>query len=97
MSEESQIVVPRSFIDLFVPPGAIKPRAGREHIEARYEFCEDLAQMLTEQARARMFELGITQDDVVERMFEGLRHGPAVDEAEARSVVTRLAELMGGH
>lgn len=94
MSEENQIVVPRSFIELFVPPGRIKPTASREHIMERYELCEDLAQMLTEQARARLFELGIAESDVLERTFAGLRSGEVVDEAEARWVVRRLAELL---
>lgn len=94
MTEESQIVVPRSFIDLFVPPGRIKPTAPREHILERYEFCEDLAQMLVEEARARLFGLGIAESDVLERMLAGLRAGTVVDEAQAGWIVRRLAELL---
>ena len=95
MSEDSQIVVPPSFVALFVEPGRIKPSMPREHIAARHEFCEDLAQMLMEPAQTKRWELGVTEDDVLERMHRGLREGPAaVDEAEARWVVCRLAELM---
>lgn len=95
MCPESQIVVPPSFIALFMPPGARRPTEPRAHIEARYEFCEDLAQMLVESAGAKRFELGITETDVLERMQGGLAAGAGVDEAEARWVLRRLAELLG--
>lgn len=95
MSEDSQIVVPPSFIALFVPPGRIRPAAPREHIAERYELCEDLAQMLTEQARARLFELGVAEHDVLERIARGLQgDGAIVSDAEAGWVVRRLAELL---
>lgn len=96
MSDENQTVVPPSFVALFVPPGRIKPTAAREHIATRYEFCEDLAQMLTEQANTKRWELGVTEADVLERFHRGLQgDGSVVDEAEARWVVRRLAELLG--
>jgi phage I-like protein len=96
MSEDSQIVVPPSFVALFVPPGRIKPAAGREHIAARYELCEDLAQMLTEQATMKKWDLGVTEHDVLERFERGLCADDAVvNAAEARWVVRRLAELLG--
>ena len=95
MSDESQIVVPPSFIALFVRPGRSKPSASRDEIAARHEFCEDLASMLTEQAQAKLWELGVTEHDVLQRMLQGLRASPAVvDDREAVWVVTRLAELL---
>ena len=95
MSEDSQIVVPRSFIELYIPPGRIKPTAPRDEIAARYEFCEDLASMLTEHARMKLWELGITEDDVLERTHRGLRVPDApVTPAEAWWVIRRLAELL---
>jgi hypothetical protein len=95
MSDDSQITIPRSFVDLFTPPGRIKPTEPWAAIAERYELCEDLAQMLTDQARARLFELGVTEQDVLERMAEGLLASPAVvPEKEARWVITRLAELL---
>jgi hypothetical protein len=98
MSEDSQIVVPPSFIALFVPPGRIKPTESREHIVQRYELCEDLAQMLTEQARAKLFELGVAERDVLERIARGLQgdgsEDTIVSAAEAGWVVRRLAELL---
>jgi hypothetical protein len=95
MSEDSQIVVPRSFIELYLPPGRIKPTAPRDEIAARYEFCEDLASMLTEHARLKLWDLGITEEDVLERMHRGLVLPDApVSLAEAQWVVRRLAELL---
>jgi hypothetical protein len=95
MSDDSQFIVPPSFIALFVPPGRFKPTASREFIAERYEWCEDLATMLMDTARQKLWELGITEADVLERVHRGLLEGAAaVDEAEARWVITRLAELL---
>ncbi len=96
MSDENQIIVPPSFVALYVDPGRIKPRAPRDEIASRYEFCEDLATMLTEHARNQLFELGITEDDVLIRCYRGLRTPDSgVDAAEAQWVARRLAELLG--
>ncbi|MDN3987819.1 ATPase with chaperone activity [Zwartia vadi] len=96
MSDGNQIIIPPSFIALFVEPGRIKPSASREHIYARYDLCEDLANLLTEQATNKLWELGITEDDVLERIHQGLG---AVDiglsSAEAQWVICRLAEILG--
>lgn len=95
MSDENQIVVPPSFIALFIEPGRIKPDATREVIAERYEFCEDLACLLTEPAGTRLWELGITPSDVLERMHLGLLTGQAgVNAREAQWVIQRLAELL---
>jgi hypothetical protein len=96
MSDESQIVVPPSFVALFVPAGRLRPTAPREEIAARYEVCEDLAQALVETARTRQFQLGIDAADVLERIARGLAVQPElVTPAEAAWVVRRLAELLG--
>ena len=95
MSEDNQFIVPPSFIALFVLPGRSKPTECREHIAGRYEFCEDLAQMLTEPASTKKWELGVTERDVLERMHRGLTGEDAVVEAaEAQWVTRRLAELL---
>ena len=94
MPSPNQIVIPRSFIELFIPPGSHKPIAPRDHIAERYDLCEDMAQMLTEPARERLLELGIAEADVLERMYAGLSGGTVVDESEARWIVRRLAELL---
>lgn len=96
MSDDSQILVPPSFVALFVPPGRIKPTAPREHIADRYELCEDLAQMLVETAQNQRWSLGITSADVLERIARGLpATGLDLSEAESGWVMTRLAELLG--
>ena len=95
MSDENQIVVPPSFIALYLEPGRFKPSASRAQIAARYELCEDLASMLTEQAQNKRWELGVSEDEVLARILRGLRVDAAlVDEREAVWVVTRLAELL---
>ncbi len=96
MSDDSQIDIPPSFIALFVAPGRIKPGAPRAEIQQRYEYCEDLASMLTETAQTRLWQLGITEGDVLARIAQGLHTADAgVNEGEAAWVVRRLAELLG--
>ncbi len=95
MSEEFQLYIPPSFVALYVPPGKIKPTLGQREMAARHELCEDMAQLLTEQAATQQFQLGITEDLALERCLQGLLATPdAVNEAEARWVVCRLAELL---
>jgi hypothetical protein len=95
VSEANQLPLPASFIALFVPAGRIKPTASREAMAARYEFCEDLASALTERASTLLWELGVTEADVLDRMLAGLTgEGSAVSAVEARWVVCRLAELL---
>ena len=84
MPDDNQTVIPRSFIDLFIPPGTYKPREPREVVAARYELCEDMAQMLTEHARTKLFELGVAEEDVLEKVRQGLlARGSVVTEDEA--------------
>lgn len=95
MYDHNQSQLPHSFIELFIPPGKMKPSETREVIAARYDLCEDMAQMLTEHASAKLFELGVTENDVLERMHLGLLQDPAaVTAPEARWIVCRLAELL---
>ena len=91
----SQIEIPPSFIALYVPPGRSKPSAGFEEILSRYEFCEDMANLLTETARNMQFSLGITEADVLARVQQGLVvEDSAFTSTEAQWVVCRLAELL---
>jgi hypothetical protein len=95
MSDENQIVTPPSFIALFVPKGRIKPTESREFIAQRYELCEDMAMMLCEPAQTRLWELGITEADVLQRMHLGLLAEPsALNAIEAGWVIHRLAEML---
>lgn len=95
MPDANQFDIPRSFIDLFVTPGAIKPRETRSVIAQRYELCEDMAQMLVDGAKTTLFDLGVAESDVLERFSRGLRvEGSVVAPEEAGWVIRRLAELL---
>jgi len=95
MSEDSQVLIPESFIALFLARGRARPNAPQAQIAARYELCEDMAQMLVEAARSSLFALSITEDLVLERMHQGLcAEGSAFSAAEAQWVIRRLAELL---
>ncbi len=95
MSDFNQLQLPASFVALFVPPGRIRPTESREHMLARYEFCEDLAETLVEHARTLQWQLGVAEEDVLERMQLGLAEGDAgLEPREARWVACRLAELL---
>ena len=95
MDDGSQILIPPSFVALYVPPGKVRPSLGQGELAARYELCEDMAQLLTEQAAQQQFQLGITEDLALERCLQGLLATPDVlGEHEARWVVCRLAELL---
>lgn len=96
MSDENQTVLPASFIALYLAPGRTKPRSPREEIAQRYEFCEDLATLLMDPAQTKLWELGVTQQDVLERIHRGLASEPSsVTPAEATWVMRRLTELLG--
>ena len=95
MSDDYQIEIPPSFLSLHVDAGRQKPNATREVIAARYELCEDLANLLTETAKNMFFSLGITERDVLERCHRGLiGEGAVVNDDEAQWVIRRLAELL---
>lgn len=80
---------------LYVPPGRTRACIGQREMAARYELCEDMAQMLTEQATRQQFQLGITETLTLEHCLQGLLATPHVlNENESRWVVCRLAELL---
>jgi hypothetical protein len=96
MDSDNQIVIPDSFIALFVPPGRSKPTESHAVILQRYELCEDLACALVEQATIKKWELGVETQDIVQRIGLGLADGAAgISDAEAEWVCKRLTELMG--
>jgi hypothetical protein len=95
MSDDYQIEIPQSFMALFVQPGRQKPSEPRDVVAARYELCEDMANLLTETASNMLFSLGITERDVLERCRLGLSgENVVVTEAEAGWVIRRLTELL---
>jgi hypothetical protein len=95
MSDDYQLYLPASFLALYLAPNG-KPNAPRDEIMQRYEFCEDLATQLTDHARTVMFDLGLSEDEVLSRCEQGLLTEPSVvTPAEARWVATRTSELLG--
>lgn len=95
MSDESQIVVPPSFVALFIEPGRFRPSAPYPEIAARHEICEDMAAMLTEHAKTVLWQLGIAEEDVLQRVHAGLLSADSgVSAAEAQWVTCRLAEML---
>lgn len=95
MSDEYQIDVPPSFFALYTDRRQRLTAPLRE-VRARYEACEDLANHLVDHARTVLFQLGVAEDDVLERCLRGLEVPESgVTVPEARWVVNRLAELLG--
>ena len=72
-----------------------RPNEPWDIIEERYGFCEALATMLVATAKIKVWQLQVTEDDVLDRIYRSLQGGEAgVNPVEARWVITRLAELL---
>lgn len=81
---------------MYVTPGRDRPNASQEVVLARYELCEDMALVLTEQAQNVAFKENFTEDEVLMRCHQGLIAGETdFSHREAAWVVLRLAELLG--
>jgi hypothetical protein len=95
MSDDNQIIIPDSFVALYLERGRSKPSAPHTTILQRYEFCEDLACTLLDHANTKKWELGAETLDIVQRVQQGLMGGQAgVSDEEAEWIALRLAELM---
>lgn len=95
MTDEYQIEIPPSFYALHTD-GRHRLTSPMAQVRERYETCEDLAQMLVDQADTKLFELGVAQEDVLLRFYAGLANPASmVSAAEAEWVTRRLAELLG--
>lgn len=95
MSTDRQIHVPLSFLALYISPGKTRPTPPREWLEDRHDLCEDLAQLLTEKVKDKIWQLGITAADAIDRIAQGL---PALDldlsEPECQWILTRVQEIL---
>ncbi len=61
----------------------------------RYELCEDVAIMLTETASSMLFSLGVSEHEILVRIYRGLTgDGSVVTVPEAHWAKQRLAELL---
>ena len=95
MQDGSQIYLPESFIALYQRRGhkLLVPLA---EVAARYELCEDLAQMLVEQAQILYHQSAPSEHAILKTMHMGLQsEGAVVTPPEARWVILRLSELLG--
>lgn len=97
---ECQIEVPPSFLALFVPGGNLglrqPSRAQAGEILARYELCEDLAQLLGEQGRAQVLAQALHATDVQSSMAAVLAGMGEIDlSAPQRAWVLTRAEEVG--
>ena len=96
MDDPNQIEVPPSFTALFTSPSGFRLTEPMSVVRARYELCEDMAQMLTEQAATAAFKTGAPEHEVLRQMEAALQaEGSPVQPKEAAWVVRRLAELLG--
>jgi len=95
MSDENQILIPPSF-EAVHRDARGRLQLPRADFRARYELCEDMAQMLVEPCQARLHDMGLSEDLILARTEAGLAaDGAGFSAGEAAWVVTRLAELLG--
>lgn len=96
MDDPNQIEVPPSFTALFTSPSGHRLTEPMAVVRRRYELCEDLAQMLSEQAATALFKSGGSESDVLAGIASALAGADAgLAATEATWVVTRLAEIVG--
>lgn len=96
MSADSQIIIPEAFLAVYTDPLRHRLTASKELVAQRYEFCEDLANLMTEQAAHIHFKTGCQEADVLEQLRLGLLNPDSgVSEAEGQWIVGRLGELLG--
>ena len=95
MYDENQTFVPESFAALY-QDGRQRLTLPKAELARRSEFCEDLAQLMTEHCSTVHFRDGVDTAQVLERSLRGLL-APAsgVGAAEAHWVTRRTAELLG--
>jgi len=94
-ADENQILIPPSF-EAVHRDARGRLTLPRDDFRARYELCEDMAQMLVEPCQACLHDQGLSEDLILERTAAGLAaDGAGFNAAEATWVVTRVAELLG--
>jgi len=94
MHDDNQILIPDSFIALFCDARK-RLTVSRDVLAARYEFCEDMAHMLTEHCSNVHHRDGVDDGEILRRCLKGLHTPPStVEPLEATWVVRRTAELL---
>ena len=95
MSDDYQILIPPSF-EAVHRDARGRLQLPRDAFRARYELCEDMAQMLVDASQAVHHDQGVAEDEILTRTQAGLAATESgFSEAEAGWVVIRLAELLG--
>ena len=95
MSDEYQILIPPSFEAVHRDTRG-RLQLPRDEFRVRYEWCEDMAQMLVDPSQAVHHDQGVAEDEILARTQAGLAATESgFSEAEAGWVVIRLAELLG--
>lgn len=95
MSDDYQILIPPSFEAVYADARG-RLSVPRDTFRARYELCEDMAQLLVERSQDIHHGQGVAEDIILERTQAGLAsEGAGFSAAEAAWVTTRLAELLG--
>lgn len=95
MDDLNQIEVPPSFVALYRSPSGHRLTEPMATVRRRYELCEDLAQMLTEQAATIRFKSDASEEAVLATIQAGLEAAQSpVQPPEAEWVARRLAELL---
>lgn len=94
MYKDSQLYIPASFIALFIDPGQTKPHTPLADIAQRYDWCEDMAQLLVNTTQTQTHRLGITASDVIATVRRNLHQSETFTPAEADWIVLRLDELL---
>src|SRR5437867_11910894 len=95
MDDFNQIEVPPSFVALFTSPSGHRLLQPMAVVRERYELCEDVAQVLTEQASITLFKSGGTEREALEKIHGALASAEApLQPAESDCVVKRLTELL---
>lgn len=96
MPIDNQIEPPQSFMTMYITSGRDRPNAPQEVVLARYEQCEDMATILSEQAKTIAFKENLSEKEVLERCHQGLLADTSdFNGKEALWVTCRLAELLG--
>lgn len=74
----------------------MRPTPPRLWLEDRHDLCEDLSQMLAEQVKDKVWQLGITQADALGKIERGLQSLDLdMTDAECGWVMTRVQEILG--
>lgn len=96
MSLDNQIEPPQSFMGMYLTPGRDRPNAPQSVILARYELCENIVSLLTEQVQTLAFKESFSGAEALRKCHQGLlTDGTDFSPREAAWVVLSLAERLG--